>query len=58
MKRETGYYWVKYDGQWKIVFYNSDGYNSNFTFHGTSNIFTDLDFEEIHETRIKSPDEK
>jgi hypothetical protein len=43
--REPGYYWVKYEGEWRIYEYYGDGY-------GWYLSRTDDEFDEIDENRI------
>ncbi len=52
MKRETGYYWVKYEDEWQVGCYD------NGTWCLISDIFnSDAELSKINETRILSPDE-
>lgn len=53
MKRETGYYWVKYSGEWCAAYY--DG--AYWSLQKWLIDFKDSDFTEINETRILNPDE-
>ena len=52
MKRETGYYWVKFKGEWLIFLYIKH------MWFGISHAFyQDDSFDQIDERRILSPDE-
>lgn len=51
MKREPGFYWVKYAGEWLVCEW--DGYF--WTLPGQLNYDRDLDA--IHETRLLPPDQ-
>lgn len=53
MKRETGYYWVKYYGNWSVAFYNPE--HDLFVWNDDSAYSVHV---EINEQRILSPDEK
>ncbi len=56
MKRETGYYWVKRDGEWLTQFFKDDlWYDSIYCYESA---LCDNYFDEINETRILNPDEK
>jgi hypothetical protein len=53
MKRETGYYWVRtivIPNEWQPAFYDQN--DDDWLIHDK------LDLLEIHEIRIKNPDEK
>jgi hypothetical protein len=58
MTREPGWYWVKFQGVWKVNKWvnalNGDGFfvESNGDFSASESFM-----EEINETRIKSPEE-
>ena len=54
--RETGYYWVKRDGEWLTQFFKDDlWYDSIYCYESA---LCDNYFDEINETRILNPDEK
>jgi hypothetical protein len=50
MERKEGYYWVKYNGQWEIAFYNVD--ESAFERHLDDAYSYDEELEEIDEKMI------
>lgn len=54
-KREAGYYWVKFDGEWDIAYY-LPSYDIWLSV-GNDTDYKERQFEEINETRIKNPDE-
>lgn len=54
MKRETGYYCVKYSGKWCVAYFEHELWSMPKWLID----FIDEDFEQIDETRIKNPDEK
>lgn len=51
MKREPGFYWVKYEGEWIIADY-AFGF---WLITGFESSYYDSDFEAIHETRLIPP---
>ena len=51
MKRENGYYWVKYGRSWEVATYK-DG---SWWLCGKDYYFQDDDFKEINEIRIINP---
>lgn len=57
IKREPGYYWVKHNGQWKIVEYLEllDKFYG-WSFCGDDDYFGDELFEQIYERRIEPPE--
>lgn len=56
MKRETGYYWVKYYGDWRICFYHSN--MELWYFAGSKFTCTDSNFAEIDECKLEPPKQK
>ena len=57
MKREDGFYWVKYDGSWEVARYNKCSKSYGFwDVIGSEDQFYDEAFEQIGE-QIKKPDE-
>jgi len=50
IERKEGYYWVKYDGKWEIVFYNID--EMKFERHMDDCYVSDEEFDEIDENII------
>jgi hypothetical protein len=54
MKRENGYYWVKFE-YWVIAYYDNNRINEFGC--GWDDYLDDGDFVEINETRILNPDE-
>lgn len=48
--RQDGYYWVKITFEWRIARYFSD--YGHWFITGTSEVFSDSDFEEIDEKPI------
>lgn len=56
-KRESGYYWVKYDyfssTKWEIAFY--DSMFNEWHLCGLNMDYSDNDFTEINETKIQEP---
>jgi hypothetical protein len=50
MQRETGFYWVKYMGEWTIAQFDITG---NWYVPGSHKIMDDGDFEEIEKVSIK-----
>lgn len=47
-ERQTGYYWVKWDDDWKIAVWEYDSW----TMHDYRDSFNDKDFSEIDEKPI------
>lgn len=56
MTRKSGYYWVKYCGEFVVAEYLNDS-DKSWYMAGVSLSFYDSDFDQINETRILSPDE-
>jgi len=54
MKREEGYYWVKYEGKWRIGKYSpgDEMFIESWDLVGSFELFKDSDFEEIDEEII------
>lgn len=52
MKREPGYYWVKYDGEWEIAMW-FEWIPGKYEWNFFDRSKTDSDFEEIDERRIE-----
>jgi hypothetical protein len=50
MQRETGFYWVKYLGEWTIAQFDITG---NWHVPGSHKILDDADFEEIEKESLK-----
>ncbi len=50
MKRETGFYRVKYDSTWIISYYHSE--SEVWLCHGSETTYSDSSFSEINETKI------
>lgn len=48
--RKEGYYWVKYDGNWEIAFYNRDEFS--FERHMDDSYTRDNEFDEICENLV------
>lgn len=59
MKRENGYYWVRYQAvtDWEVSEWLGEKHNS-WVFSWSDNDYVDSDFYEINETRILDPDER
>jgi hypothetical protein len=55
MKREPGYYWVKFDDEWMVSWYNHK--SNEWSMHYTSLPFKEEEFQEINELRLIAPDE-
>lgn len=49
--RQSGYYWVKYNGEWEVAEYFESWNNWNQC--GVLQDYEDSDFEEIDERRIE-----
>ena len=55
IKRENGYYWVKYgDSEWEVADFQNGKW---FYLYGGYDSYDESDFTEINELRILSPDE-
>lgn len=54
-KRQEGYYWVNYKGNFIIAHYWLD--EDSWTINFCNDLFADSDFEHINEVRIKQPAE-
>jgi hypothetical protein len=57
MKRDSGYYWVKYKGEWHIAYYRHANKDNPDAWTLTAYVddswwFYDSDFEEIDENKI------
>ena len=55
MERKSGFYWVKYGGDWEIAFFDKDCKDQCVL--GVSVTLDDSDFDVVNENRIMSPDE-
>lgn len=53
MKRETGYYWVKFLQAWNIAFWEEP--TGKWMLSGIKQVFTDYNFAEIDERKIVRP---
>jgi len=64
MERKSGFYWVKYDGEWRVAEYISEkdstmkSYGGVWGLVGKQDFFYDRHFEEINEIRIKNEEVK
>lgn len=58
MERKSGFYWVKYDGEWRVAEYISEkdasmkSYGGVWGLVGKQQFFCDHNFDEIDETPI------
>lgn len=50
--RQSGFYWVKYDGKWTIAEYTSYSGQSEWYVTGNDCYFISEEFDEIDENRI------
>ena len=53
--RQSGYYWVDYQGEWMIMYWELQGSIKigYWTCVGNENVFIDSEFREIDERRIE-----
>jgi len=60
MKREPGFYWVKYEGEWVVSEYRNDGHKKGWWVPGAFILQCHKDdrFEAIHKTRLIPPKEQ
>lgn len=59
MKREPGFYWVKFWNVWTVAeYYNSDTYGPLWAVPGWADSKKEEELDEINETRIIAPDEQ
>ena len=54
MERQSGYYWVKFKGDWRIAFYNRD--IKKWIVCGEPSMYIAAEFKEINECRIDRKD--
>jgi len=50
--RETGFYWIKYDGVWTIGIWEAETFTDTQSF----NVFDEQDLDEVKEDRIEPPE--
>ena len=55
MERKSGFYWVRYSGDWESAWFDSKA--NDWSLVASELQFTDDDMIEINENRIMSPDE-
>lgn len=56
MKREQGFYWVKFNFKWEVAEWFTFMSSNHWLRAGSENTWSDKNFDEINETRISEPE--